>query len=43
MLHTLYLDLGRNEVGASGAQALAGLKEAPMLHTLLLDLGGNEA
>ena len=38
LLHTLTLDLQYNSGGASGTQALAALKEAPLLHTLTLDL-----
>ena len=40
-LHTLTVDLRRNDVGDSGAQAFAGLKHAAALHTLSLYLGGN--
>ena len=38
MLHTLALNLLSNSVGASGAQALAALKEARLLRTLTLNL-----
>ena len=40
-LHTLTLNLSHNRLGDSGAQALAGLKDATALHTLTLDLGSN--
>ena len=36
------LDLSRNEIGYAGAQALAMLKDSTTLHTLTLNLGGNE-
>ena len=40
-LHTLHLNLARNGITDTGAEALAGLKEASQLHTLHLNLTEN--